>query len=168
MQKKFNGARFVKSHHWEFPADAGTVFMLLCPTKELDWIKGWEEMHELIYSASGIAEDACVFTTRIPPEGYSVWLTSQYSRENTYIEFVKHLVEKEVVIRWRMDVKPLTVNTCAVFIRSNITGLSEAGNQFSQFFNETGFSELMNHLEALIRHYLATGQAKEITPPDKE
>lgn len=158
MQKKFNGKRIVKSYHWEFSADAKTVFMLLCPTKEIDWIEEWSNLHTLIYSESGIAEDACVFTTDMPGEGRAVWLATKYSLENTNIEYVKHLIDKEVIIRWSMEVKPLTHNSCAVFIVYNITGLSEAGNDFADKLGQEGFPFLVVRLQKLIDYYLMTGK----------
>ncbi len=158
MQKKFNGKRIVKSYHWEFQADAKTVFMLLCPTKEIDWIEEWKNIHKLIYSESGIAEDACVFVTNVPGEGHAVWLASKYSLENTNIEYIKHLVEKEVIIRWSMEVRPLTGNSCTVFILYNITGLTETGNDFAQMLDEEGFTSLVTRLQKLIDYYLMTGK----------
>jgi hypothetical protein len=161
MQKQFKGLRIAKSHKWEFDSDAKSVFLLLCPTKENDWIEGWEQIHELIYSESGIAEDACVFTTNGPEEGYAVWLTSKYSLENTHIEFVKHIVAQEVIIRWKMEVRPLASNKCTVFSIYNATGLSEKGNKFVQVFKESGFTNLMTGLEELISYYLLTGDMKK-------
>jgi hypothetical protein len=161
MQEQPTGLRLVTSQKWEFNADAKSVFLLLCPTKENDWIEDWEQAHKLIYSESGIAEDACVFTTNMPGEGYAVWLTSKYSLDNTYIEFVKHLVEKEVVIRWKMEVRPLSSNTCTVFIIYNATGLSEKGNNFVQTLKDSGFTNLMARLEELISYYLLTGKMKQ-------
>lgn len=161
MQKKIAGNRVVKTCKWEFNADARTVFLLLCPTKELDWIDGWDEIHQLVYSESGIAEDACIFTTRHPEEGFTVWLTSKYSQENTLIEFVKHLTEKEVIVRWTMEVRALTNRSCAVFIIYNATGLSECGNEYLKTDLEQQFNAHMARLEELIRYYLATGTMKK-------
>lgn len=36
-------------------------FPLLCPSREADWIPGWD--CDLIYTSDGYAEDKCVFTT---------------------------------------------------------------------------------------------------------
>lgn len=161
MKKNLQGTRVVKTYKWEFDADARTVFLLLCPTKERDWIEGWEDIHQLIYSESGIAEDACVFTTHHPEEGFAVWLTSKYSLENTTIEFVKHLVEKGVIVRWTMEVRPLTSHSSAVFIIFNVTGISEQGNEYVKADIEHTFSTLMIRLEELIKYYLATGSMKK-------
>ena len=38
-----------------------TVFPLLCPVREADWVPGWQ--YRLIYSKSGVAEAGCVFIT---------------------------------------------------------------------------------------------------------
>lgn len=161
MQKKINGTRVVKTYKWEFGADARTVFLLLCPTKELDWIEGWDERHQLIYSESGIAEDGCVFTTYDPEEGYAVWLTIRYNLEKTTIEFVKHLVEKEVIVRWIMEVRSLTSQSCAVFGTFNATGLNERGNDYVKSSVVSQFKIRMALLEDLIKYYLETGVMKK-------
>jgi hypothetical protein len=161
MQKQCKGLRMVASHKWEFDSNAKPVFLLLCPTKENDWIEGWEQIHELIYSESGIAEDACVFTTNPQEEGYAVWLTSKYSLENTHIEFIKHIVKKEAVIRLKMEVRPLSSNKCTVLIICNATGLSEKGNNYVKAFKESGFINLMTRLDELISYYLLTGEMKK-------
>ena len=161
MQKKVNGTRVVKTYKWEFDTDARSVFLLLCPTKELDWIEGWDEIHQLVYSESGIAEDACVFTTKHPDEGFAVWLTSKYSLENTTIEFVKHLVDKEVIIRWTMEVRPLTSQSSVVFTIFNATGLNERGNEYIKSDILSQFNSRMASLEDLIKYYLETGAMKK-------
>ncbi len=43
------------------PASPEAVFRQLCPTREHDWIDGWQS--ELIYTESGYGEDQCVFRT---------------------------------------------------------------------------------------------------------
>lgn len=39
-----------------------TVFPLLCPVREADWIEGWDPVW--VASNSGVAEPDCVFVTQ--------------------------------------------------------------------------------------------------------
>ena len=43
------------------------VFKLLCPVKNDDWLPGWREQREIIYTDSGSAEAGCVFRVTNQP-----------------------------------------------------------------------------------------------------
>ncbi|HEY3366337.1 MAG TPA: hypothetical protein VGK74_14880 [Symbiobacteriaceae bacterium] len=67
-----------------FQAPPSTVFPLLCPVREYEWIEPWQ--CEMLHSESGIAEKNCVFRTRGPSD--DVWVINNYE-PNTRIEFVR-------------------------------------------------------------------------------
>lgn len=158
MQQKFLGTRIVKKHQWHFGHDAQTIFLLLCPTRELDWIEEWDALHTLIYSESGIAEDACVFTSDIPGEGEAVWIAGKYSLEERHVTYIKFLKDNDTVIRWEMTAIPEGAHGCHVDIAYTITGLSLKGNRFAAEFGQNGFPYLVTQIEKLINHYLTTGR----------
>jgi hypothetical protein len=56
-------------------AGPGTVFPLLCPVREADWIDGWDPLQ--VFTSSGHAEPDCVFTTRAEPID-AVWYVTRY------------------------------------------------------------------------------------------
>ena len=60
-----------------FSHPAGAVFEQLCPSRELDWIDGWE--CDLVHTSTGYMEADCIFTT---PEncsmGPGLWVITAY------------------------------------------------------------------------------------------
>ncbi|HOU85320.1 MAG TPA: hypothetical protein PLA54_07865 [Spirochaetota bacterium] len=158
MQKKFNGRRSAKKVTWSFDHDPEQIFLLLCPTKELDWIEGWENVHTLIYSDSGIAERSCVFTTDVPGEGRSVWIASKYSLENKNVEYVKFLTDMDAVVHWEMTVVEKEAGKCSIVADYIITGLSDKGNGFVADFENKDMPALMDRLPKMIEYYMKTGK----------
>jgi hypothetical protein len=63
-----------KSLHtiYQVSAEPETVFPLLCPVREYEWLDGWA--CEMVYSQSGVAELGCVFKTHFgtTPETWHV------------------------------------------------------------------------------------------------
>jgi hypothetical protein len=53
-----------------------SVFPLLCPVREVDWVPGWQ--YRLIYSESGLAEDGCVFSTPNEAGPETLWMVTHY------------------------------------------------------------------------------------------
>ncbi len=158
MQKKFNGRRSAKKVTWNFDHDPEQIFLLLCPTKELDWIEGWENVHTLIYSDSGIAERSCIFTTDVPDEGHSVWIASKYSLENRNVEYVKFLTDMEALLHWEMTVIEKGPLKCSVISNYIITGLSEKGNAFVLEFAEKKMAAGLERISKMIEYYISTGK----------
>lgn len=53
-----------KSYRQTIDAPPETVFPLLCPVREAEWLDGWE--YEMIYSMSGLIEKGAAFSTANP------------------------------------------------------------------------------------------------------
>lgn len=161
MKKRADMFRFVKQATLELSADAKAVFPLLCPVKEQDWIDGWSDICTIVYTDSGIAEEACVFETDIPSEGHAVWICSKYDAQNTEIEYIKHVVGKAIV-KWSMAVRdvPGGSNIYAVY---NITGWGDEGEAFARLFADKGAKELFGNLEDEINYYAKHGTMKKRT-----
>ncbi|HUI53075.1 MAG TPA: hypothetical protein VLX60_14920 [Terriglobales bacterium] len=62
-----------------------TVFPLLCPVREADWVPGWQ--YRLIYSESGVAEAGCVFITEENGRE-TTWIVTEYDSAAFRIAFV--------------------------------------------------------------------------------
>ena len=74
-QRTFKAVRKVIEMRERFPATPDEVFIQLCPTREADWIPGWDA--ELVYTESGYAEEHCVFRTdETCVSGPGVWVMS--------------------------------------------------------------------------------------------
>jgi hypothetical protein len=65
-----------RSHHFTVPAAPEQVFPLLCPVREYEWIAPWR--CDLLHSASGVAEEDCVFRTTSPDGNTTIWVVSRY------------------------------------------------------------------------------------------
>ena len=61
-----DSGRTVRSYTQRIEAPPDSVFPLLCPVREAEWLAGWSEVLEMVHSDSGLAEDGCVFMTRPP------------------------------------------------------------------------------------------------------
>ena len=160
MKSNFKAVRIVKTYEMELCADAKTVFPLLCPSEEVDWVDGWKDVCDIIYSESGIAEEACIFQTVIPGEEKAIWFCSKYNLKGTEIEYIKHILEK-AIIQWKMIVKDQSENKSSISVTYNATSLTEQGNQFVAKLMEIEFPNLMDRLEDSINYYVSTGKMKK-------
>jgi hypothetical protein len=157
MKKRSDVLRIVKNGVMELNADAKTVFPLLCPVKEDDWIDGWADVCTIVYTDSGIAEEACVFETDIPGEGRALWICSKYDAANTEIEYIKHLIGK-AIIKWRMAVRDLPDGKSKIEAVYNATGMGKEGTVYVKMLADKGIKELFRGLETQINYYIAHGE----------
>ena len=101
------------------------VFPLLCPTREADWIPGWD--CRLIYTDSGYAEELVMWTTdeNNPALGEAFWVFTDYQQD----EYVKFVVFKDdLMLHVRIDVKDNGDGTTSGIWRPTFTALTEQGN----------------------------------------
>ena len=132
-----------------------TVFPLLCPVREADWVPGWQ--YRLIYSQSGVAEAGCVFITPNEDGSETTWLVTQYDPGAFKIAFAwvnPGLVAAQIMIR--LEAKRTRETTA--HIRYAYTGLSVQGNMEVERFGVAWFQHKMQSWEAAINHYLRTGR----------
>lgn len=134
-------------------APAHTVFPLLCPERERDWIDGWD--YRMVYSESGYAEPGCVFSTTFPPEGPTVWAFVEHVPDRRVAIF--RVSADLVAIHWIMDLAEPAPGTTEIVVHWTVTGLSDAGNRFMDIFLKDRFTERMDWLERSLSHYLRTG-----------
>ncbi len=135
-----------------FIAPPNKVFPLLCPVREYEWIEPWQ--CEMLKSDSGVAEKHCVFRTRMPGESSDdVWVISHYE-PNARIEFVRVNALRTMCLSITLidngDGTTRAVNDLL------LVGLTEQGNQALGSMSD-GFSFEMRMGEAMLNHYLTTG-----------
>lgn len=159
MQKNFEAIRIIKTHELKLCADARTVFPLLCPVKEIDWIDGWDEICRMIYTKSGIAEEGCIFETNNATEGKAIWICSKYDLDKTRIEYIKHIIDK-LLIKLTMEVKDDSENKSSILMTYNVTGLTDEGNKSIKEHMEVGFPGLIQAIEEGINYYVSNGKMK--------
>ena len=158
---KFQAARVTHEYTQTNYAPPETVFPLLCPVREADWVPGWR--YRLIYSHSGFAEAGCVFITE-ENQSETTWIVTEYDPIAFRIAFV-WVKPGEVTAQIRVSLEPSAAGTKAL-IRYTYTALSLAGNQEVERFDDNWFRHKMQSWEAAINHYLRTG--KRIDAPQWE
>jgi hypothetical protein len=150
---KFQSTRVTHEYTQTNCATPETVFPLLCPVREADWVPGWQ--YRLIYSQSGFAEEGCVFITE--ENGREItWIVTEYNPTALRIAFA-WVSPGMLATHIQISLEPSAANTKAR-IRYTYTGLSPEGNRDVERFNETWFREKMQGWEAAINHYLRTGK----------
>ena len=131
------------------------IFPLLCPTREYDWIAGWE--CELLHSESGHAEHNVVFRTRLMGVE-ELWVCTHYEphREIHYLRLAPGLLTK-------LEITLADLGDGKTRIRWSLTGsaLSEGMNGAVADLKEDGSRRLrLEHLLDDLEHYLATGEMR--------
>jgi hypothetical protein len=81
-----NRLRIVREFTCEVSASPAVVFPLLCPVREYDWIDGWA--CEMVYADSGVAEDQCIFITRLPDWPEQIWVLSRFDPDAGTLRYV--------------------------------------------------------------------------------
>ena len=140
----------------EMPPDK--VFPLLCPAREADWVPGWK--YHLIYSASGFAEDGCVFSTPNDGGPDTTWMVTHYDPAAYTIAYA--WVEPGMIAtQLRISLAPAAGGKTSAHIRYFYTGLSPAGNAALERYTPEWFRTKMQSWESAINHYLRTGRLQD-------
>ena len=137
-------------------APPSTVFPLLCPVREAEWVPGWK--YRLVYSKSGFAEKGCVFATPAEDGSQITWTVTRFEPATHKIEFcwvwpemISTLVEISLI-------EAVDRNTSAT-IRYTYTALSAAGEGELDRYDQEWFENKMKMWETAINHFLETGHA---------
>lgn len=78
--------RVTRTYTQRLVAEPSTVFPLLCPVREVDWIDGWDPISVITHS--GVAEPDCVFVKAASPSD-AVWYVTRHERDNGFVEMIK-------------------------------------------------------------------------------
>ena len=125
------------------------IFPLLCPTRELDWIPGWN--CELLHTDTGYAEEGLVFRSH-DVAGDRVWYCDTYepTARIAYLNFLPDLLTRLVVSLDRAADGGTDVTFSYTFI-----ALNDAGNVFIRHL-PSGNADPHRRLPQLIETYLAS------------
>jgi hypothetical protein len=137
-----------------------TVFPLLCPVRETEWVKGWDP--RLVISESGVAELDCIFIMPGQPHE-SIWVVTQWQPQNYCIEFLK-VTPGLTVGRIEIRLQSGDINQTLAQVSYAYTALSEAGERFIEGFTEEHYTDFMQEWEAELNHFLTTGQKRPGSP----
>lgn len=127
------------------------VFPLLCPVRESEWIPEWE--CELVYTASGVAEEGCVFRThREADGGTDTWVVSRHEPPR-HVAFVR--VNPLRAIRYDVRLTPEGPGTTRLLWEQEITALDEEGDHHVAALREEDFEAMIDTLQGLLERHLA-------------
>jgi hypothetical protein len=135
---------------FSFPPEI--VFPQLCPSRELDWIPGWD--CDLVHTSTGYAEDGCVFSTPATNAlGDGIWVFTHYQPDQL-VEVVR--VGGSTVTHLRITLVDHHDGACTGIWNLRITALNGDGNEVvaSRPDHEPGFEKMLDGLE----HFLRTGR----------
>lgn len=141
-------------HTHLFTAAPETIFPLLCPTREYDWIPHWS--CELVHSVSGFAERDCVFITEFPGAGREVWLQTRHEPCRT-VEFVR--IGGERAMRYTLELLPAPGGV-ALCVTQRATYLDGTTAETRKAADDRVFAQEMPKLMALVERYLAHGAGR--------
>lgn len=127
LAKKRPFKRKVQVYKREFGHSVAAVFEQLCPTREADWIDGWEA--DLIYASDGYVEKDCVFTT--PKSNFllaGTWAFTRYEA-NELVELLILHDGGNIVEHCRIRLIDNGNGTCEGIWTLTFTALTKKGNQ---------------------------------------
>ncbi|MCB2101820.1 MAG: SRPBCC family protein [Rhodobacterales bacterium] len=138
-------------------APPATVFPLLCPVREAEWVPGWTV--RMIHSASGLAEPGAVFATASSttrPDGGAeeeVWIISRHEAPRI-VAFVKTL-PGAYIARYEITLAPEGDGHTRATWFQEITALSPQGAALLTDAWPAAFRATVGHLETLLNAFLA-------------
>jgi len=133
-------------------APAAVVFPQFCPSRELDWIDGWQ--CDLIYTSTGYVEADCVFTTPATNVlGPGVWAFVNID-PNQDVELVRTL-GNDLLIHFRINLEDHGNGTSTGTWDLTLTALTEEGNVMLDGMPEKDVR--LTEAVAGLDHFLRTG-----------
>jgi hypothetical protein len=144
--------RIVRTHFMELDQSPETVFPLLCPVREYDWIADWS--CEMVHTASGVAELDCVFRTAFPDYGPAVWTCSRYETGRAIDYVVCGAGHFE---RLSIRLQPLGAGARLEWTRV-FTALSPAAEAVVETLAGARLDRIMDVLKQSLDHYLRSGE----------
>lgn len=137
-------------HTMHLPAPPAAVHPLLCPVREHDWTEGWRAT--ILRSASGLAEEGCVFTTPGPVEADWLWMIAVHRPE--HLRFAIHAPGSHATfLDLRLEAEGTGTRLDWIY---DLVPLTPAGEAFAAGYGAR-FPAAMALLERRLAHFLATG-----------
>ncbi len=152
--QSFSAKRKVQRYERLLTAKPKELSVLLCPSREADWIPGWD--CDLVYTTTGFVQPDCVFTTDSDnPFGAGTWVIyAQVPGE--CLELV--MTGAHLVLQLRIAIKPAPGGGSRGEWTFTTTGLTPEGNALIETMPERD-----PRVEAMIdglEHYHAKGEMR--------
>jgi len=144
------------------------VLGLICPVREHDWLDGWT--CTLVYSASGLVEKGCIFTTGAGCDE-EIWVVSVLDPVARIVEMVR-VARAGYVCMLRVELEPAAGDSgrhgdaTAAHITYTFTALDTAGSHaISERHSASRFLRMVTTWERSLDHYVTTGRQLPATTP---
>ena len=151
----FTAKRIARSYCQTINAPPDTVFPLLCPVREAEWLDGWR--YTMLFSRSGLVEEGAVFSTPADGEADTVWIVTRHDAVRQAVEFTRFTHGSRVCVL-RIGVRATDQDRSLVDIAYTYTATTAAGNEFVDRFTEESFRRAVTFWEESMNHWLATGE----------
>lgn len=151
-------APLLRSYIQHIDAAPSVVFPLICPIREGDWLEGWSESCEMIWSASGLAEPGCVFRTVEPGRPATIWIITEHDPDRGVVTFAR-VTPGLAASTLRIKVDGRRDGTSAVSIQYAVVPTSPDGEAYAATrYDQTELIDSVAWWERSMNHYLATGE----------
>jgi hypothetical protein len=151
----FVAQQVTRSHVIHVPAPVDQAFPLFEPLGEKLWVYGWNP--DMLYPASGAAQEGTVFTTQHAGEPPKIWTIIAYEREQAHVTYINVLPQAYTS---RIDVRcePDGMEATRVCVTYTLTALTLHGNEYiERFTEEHHYQAYISSWETAIRYYLRHG-----------
>lgn len=135
-------------------ASASSVFPLLCPVREIEWVPGWAPL--VVISDSGVAEDNCVFVTTDHGRD-ATWVVTQHDPDMGIVEMVK-VTPGFTVTRLRIALADVAAERCHAEVTYTYTALGPDGARFVSAQTLQAYEQFMQDWERHLNDHLAAGE----------
>jgi hypothetical protein len=168
-----SGAPLVRSYLQHIEGPPAAVFPLLCPIREGNWLEGWAEHCEVIWSASGLAELGCVFRTTEGGRPEMIWIITDHDPDRGVVVFAR-VTPGLVASTLHIEVGGSDDGTSAVAIRYTVVPTSPQGAAYAaERYDRADLLASVVWWERSMNHFLRTGQLlrrneRRTTSSDKE
>jgi len=151
----FQSRRVIRKYRQTINARPETVFPLLCPVREAEWLDGW--CAHMIYSLSGVIEEGAVFRTSKKGEADTIWIVTKHDAASKEIQFVRFTPDSRTCV---LDISVISKGGHQSFvdIAYTYTAIAPKGNDFIDGFSEEAFLEDVLFWEKSMNYFLQTGK----------
>jgi hypothetical protein len=153
--QNFIPVRKVFSYKQTINAEPETIFPLLCPVREAEWLEGWT--YKMIYSSSGIAEKGAIFSTSNVGEENTIWIITRHDKEENIVEFARFTPNNRTC-ELEIKIEKVSGKRSFVYIVYTYTGLTEVGNEYIINYTIENFNNSMKHWENSMNYFTETGE----------
>ena len=130
------------------------VLPLLCPVREAEWVPGWAP--HVIFTASGVVEPDCVFTTHDPdagPDAVAIWSVLSRDKAAGTVEMLK-VTPGFLVVRVSIALRRRGTGGCFADVTYRYTAIGPAGEAYVRRRTAEAYAGFMRRWEDALNTYL--------------